>query len=96
MARICHSLLHLTDDALYAFIPQVIRRREQGRTQVEHETVLYFNETPMKLKLPLVSGPDEVSDVLPSSILKSMHWALTWLHERSSRSLCWCRRCTLA
>jgi hypothetical protein len=52
---------------------KVIRRREQGRTQVEHETVLYFNETPMKLKLPLVSGPDEVSDFQITLLVQKVH-----------------------
>jgi hypothetical protein len=30
---------------------------------MEHEAVLYFQETPMKIKIPLLSGPDEVADV---------------------------------
>jgi hypothetical protein len=42
---------------------QVIRRNGRDRAQMEHEAVLYFQETPMKIKIPLLSGPDEVADV---------------------------------
>ena len=44
---------------------QVIRRNGRDRAQMEHEAVLYFQETPMKIKIPLLSGPDEVADVRP-------------------------------
>lgn len=41
---------------------KVIRRNGRDRAQMEHEAVLYFQETPMKIKIPLLSGPDEVAD----------------------------------
>jgi hypothetical protein len=39
---------------------------------MEHEAVVYFQETPMKIKIPLVTGPDEVADVRARALQQSI------------------------